>query len=160
VDSVSLIQDLGRLLGLGAIELADDRRCRLLVEGTLPVDLEVDPRTEALLVALPLGLVPRHGQTAIFGALLEANHLGASTGGGCIGINFHHQEIVLHQWFDPRTTAGPALLRALQRLVAAARRLRPIVLGTLPATQGPAPASSSPEPEPVAPPSNVYVIRV
>lgn len=89
-----VIRKLGEHVGL-PLALDANQTCRLVIDGTIEVDLDADPSGPQLVISGAIGTVPASGQEALFRVLLEANLFGRGTGGAVLALDERFNEIVL-----------------------------------------------------------------
>jgi len=137
----NLIEELGRRLGT-SLALDDAGLARIIVDGSLPVDFELDEANERLLVYAVIGILPPGGaREQLFEELLGANLFGAQTGPCFPAFDRERNETLL--WFALGEDAHlDAAATALENLVQQAEHWRDRLAGL----QGGAPAAAAAAP--------------
>lgn len=90
-----LLTAYGRIAGQPHLRFEPHGCARLVFDGRVTVDLEVDDNAGCLQVYGALGPVPAAGREALYRALLEANHFGTATRGATLAIDAAHDEVLL-----------------------------------------------------------------
>lgn len=113
MNTASLAQDLlsayGRIAGLPDLKFEPHGCARLLFDGTIAVDLEIDEDAGCVQVYGVLGPVPDLGREGVYRALLEANMFGTQTRGATLSIDPVQHEVLLSRRVDVAVmTSGQA----------------------------------------------------
>ena len=90
MNETELLSELGRRLGI-SLALSEAGSCRVRFDKDT---VEFEQAGKALYVMADLGTAS--GREDAFGRLLEANCLGAESGGACLGLDASRQEFTLH----------------------------------------------------------------
>jgi hypothetical protein len=119
----NLIEELGRRLNT-ALALDDAGLARIIVDGTLPVDFELDEANERLLVYSVIGILPAgRAREQFFEELLAANLFGSQTGSCSPAFDRERNELLL--WFALAEDAHvDGVAAALENLVQQAEHWR------------------------------------
>ncbi|THF57286.1 type III secretion system chaperone [Pseudothauera rhizosphaerae] len=136
-----LTEELGRHLGV-PLALDDAGLARLIVDGQLTLDFELDAGQDRLLAYAVIGTPPGGGREALFAELLAANLFGAETGRASPALDSTRGELLLWLAFDDGTDVQDALA-ALGDLVTQATYWRSRLAGN----GATSPASSALPPE-------------
>ena len=115
-----LLADLGGRIGLSQLALDENGRCRLMFDGAVAVDLELDSETGRLHLYAVLGPVPAEGAEQVFRRMLSQHLFGQRTGGACYGLDELSGELLLFTTVDPEATDGLAFQAAVANLLAQA----------------------------------------
>ncbi|MBT9291429.1 type III secretion system chaperone [Prosthecodimorpha staleyi] len=113
------VQQLGRQIGL-TLKLDSAGGCRLVFDGTLPVDIEAVEGSVAYLHTA-IGILPTSGAEALMRSLLEGNLFGRGTGASVIGIDSHLGEILLTRRLDMNKTDYAEFAAAIEDFVTHAK---------------------------------------
>jgi hypothetical protein len=120
----NLVEELGRRLNTN-LALDDAGLARIMVDGTLPVDFELDEAGGRLLIYAVIGIPPASGPRLerFMESLLAANLFGSETGPCSPAFDRERQEMLL--WFDLGEESHiETAMAALENLVAQAERWR------------------------------------
>ena len=95
MNSRTLVEELGRRLGV-PLALDGAGLARLMVDGQLAIDFELDEARERLLVYAVIGSLPAGpGREALFAELLAAHLFDAETGGTAPALDRERGELLL-----------------------------------------------------------------
>jgi len=115
-----LLSQLGAAMNLPQLAFDGNGCARLLVDGQVAVNFELDPANEAIQVYSTLGPLPTQGGEAVYLSLLEGNLFGAQTLGATLAVDSLYHEVVLCRTV-PTADMDPAGFATLvERFVAAA----------------------------------------
>ncbi len=119
----NLVEELGRRLNTTLL-LDDAGLARIVVDGTLPVDFELDDANGRLLVYAVIGILPSGpDRERFFESLLAANLFGTETGACSPAFDRERNEMLL--WFSFGEEAHiETAMSALENLVAQAEYWR------------------------------------
>lgn len=96
----SLLAEFGQLAGLPALTFEPQGSARLLFEGGIALDLEIDAAAGCVHASVILGGLPSQGREAIYRALLEANLPGEQAGGSTLSVDGQQDQAVLSRRID------------------------------------------------------------
>lgn len=133
-----MVEELGRRLNT-ALALDDAGLARIIVDGTLPVDFELDEANGRLLVYAVIGILPAGpAREQFFESLLAANLFGAETGTCSPAFDRERNEMLL--WFTLGEQSHiEEAAAALENLVGQAEQWRNQLTNTQTSGSGTAP---------------------
>lgn len=111
-----LIDALATHVGVKDLEMNDDNVCRLVLDGTLVLDIEHQPGTDVLQAYSVVGPSPG-GNVALCHHLLSANLFGRGTGGAVLGLDEQRGEVLLVHTFDLATLTPEKFVSTLESFV-------------------------------------------
>ena len=136
-----LVEEIGRRLGVALVP-DDAGMARLMVDGTLAIDFELDDSNERLFVCGTIGILPAGPEReALFGEMLAANLFGADLGLCSPALDLERNELLLWFVLDERDHVEGAV-HALEDLVARVEGWRARLVGRAAPAADVAPASS------------------
>jgi Tir chaperone protein (CesT) family len=136
-----LVEEIGRRLGVALVP-DDAGMARLMVDGTLAVDFELDDANDRVFVCGTIGILPAGPQReALFGDLLAANLFGADLGPCSPALDVERNELLLWFALDERDDIDGAV-RALEDLVARLESWRGRLVGRVAPAMAATPSSS------------------
>lgn len=112
----SLISALGAHVGIADLEMNDDNVCRLVLDGSLVIDIEHLPGGDILQAYSAVGGHPG-GNAELCHHLLSANLFGRGTGGAVLGLDEQRGEILLVHTFDLATLTQEKFVATLEGFV-------------------------------------------
>jgi hypothetical protein len=116
MDPRHLVEEIGRRIGV-ALALDAAGLARIMIDGELAVDFELDEAGDRLLVCSSLGVVPAGAEReAAFAGLLAANLFGDGLDGASPAFDAERGELLLWFALDESSAVDPALA-AIERLV-------------------------------------------
>lgn len=116
----AVLDELGRLAGLGSLPLDADGRLTLAFDGRLEVTLEHEPDEGRLILWALLAELGTERPLALLGELLDANFLWQGTGGATLSLERGSGKVVLSQALPTMGLEVTAMQRALEGFVTAA----------------------------------------
>jgi hypothetical protein len=144
VNAKDIAQDLlaayGQLTGLPHLRFNSDGCARLLFDGSVSVDLEVDDAAACIQAYGVLGPVPAGNREALYRRLLEGNLFGTQTGGAALSIDPVQEEVLLCRRLELAATDAAAMAESLQSFAGVVAQWRDrlgsgeLVCGTLDST--------------------------
>lgn len=90
-----LIAAYGQHAGIANLKFSPDGCARLMFEGDVAIDLEIDPSSEQIQLYSVLGPVPAANRESLYRSLLEGNLFGSQTGGAALSIDPVQDEVLL-----------------------------------------------------------------
>jgi hypothetical protein len=115
-----LLSQLGAAMNLPQLAFDGKGCARLLVDGQVAVNFELDAANEAIQIYSTIGPLPTQGGEAVYLALLEGNLFGAQTGGATLAVDSLHHEVVLCRTVPTADMDPAAFAMLVERFVAAA----------------------------------------
>ena len=112
-----LIKELGLALGLPDLQLNPEGCARLVFDGSIAINLEVDAERSCLHLHSLLGRVPREGRDALLYSMLKGNLFGNKTAGATLSIDSLREEAVLCRSIELDYLSVPRLKDILEKFV-------------------------------------------
>ncbi len=94
-----LMIEFATQVGLPGIELEDDGGGRIVLGDDIEIDIFADEDGPGFLVIGVVGALPSSDREVAFFEMLAANGQGLATGGDCLGLDAHREEILLRRHF-------------------------------------------------------------
>ena len=113
-----LIKELGLALGLPDLQLNPEGCARLVFDGSIAINLEVDAERGCLHLHSLLGSVPREGRDALLYSMLKGNLFGNKTAGATLSIDSLREEAVLCRSLELDYLSVPRLTDVLEKFAA------------------------------------------
>jgi hypothetical protein len=123
-DVQSVLDELGRSAGLGALPLSADGRLTLTFDDKLEVTLEHEADEERLLLWTLLAELGAERPPALLAELLDADFLGQGTGGATLAVEHRSGKVVLWQSLPAPGLGVATLEQTIETFVTAATRWR------------------------------------
>jgi hypothetical protein len=123
-DVQSVLDELGRSAGLGALPLSADGRLTLTFDNQLEVTLEHEAEEERLLLWALVAELGTERPPALLAELLDADFLGQGTGGATLAVEHRSGKMVLWQSLPVPGLGAVTLERTIETFVTAATRWR------------------------------------
>jgi len=114
MDLANALQELGRRLGIGSIELDSRGGCLLAFDDDLIVDVETAEDEPGCYLTAAVGPAPADRREVVFAELLEANLQSRGTGSGWLALDGDLDEIVLCQFIGSNHFELAALEQELE----------------------------------------------
>lgn len=90
-----LMKEFGQAMGLGDVALEEDGGARIVIDGSLEVDIAAARDGVGFDITAAVCPIPTRNQRGIFAGMLEANLVGQGTGGAALSLDTSLGEVVL-----------------------------------------------------------------
>lgn len=110
--------------GIADLKFSADGCARLLFEGSVAIDLEIDPSADRIQLYCVLGPVPAGERETLYRRLLEGNLFGTHTGGAALSIDPVQDEVLLCRQYPVGTVDPSHLAKVLEEFAGVAGHWR------------------------------------
>lgn len=117
-----LLTAYGQLTGLPTLKFEPHGCARLLFEGSIAVDLEIDRTGRCLQMYNVLGPVPTGNLETLYRRLLESNLFGTHTRGATLSIDAAKEEVLIGRRIDLESTNAAVFAELLQEFSGVAQQ--------------------------------------
>lgn len=113
----TLLQRIGRTVGIPDLSLDDDGYCQLRIDGALDIAIEFIEDGELAVFTARCGAIGGHNRTAVLQQIADANFYWVGAGGGTLSTNSREGMVYL-QFREPTAQMDQARLQDLLQALA------------------------------------------
>lgn len=155
-----LLAQLGLAMNLPGLALDANGCARLMVDGRIAVNFEVDEGAGGMQIYSTLAPLPAQEQGAMLLMLLEGNLFGAQTLGATLAVDTLYNEIVLCRAIAVRDMSAPDFTAIVERFVTAVQEWTQKLSAGAPAPAATATGEDTLKPEAIEPRAQAHFLRV